>query len=432
MAGMAAGPGIARKRPWVRWALVPALLALAAFGAYHGWRHVQAGRALRQARSALDRRDYDAARGRLQRCLEAWPDSVEVCLLAARAAGLAGDAAEAQQLLGRCEQLHAPHDAVVLERALLRARGGGLGGVETYLWSLVRRDHPDTPLILEVLVQGYWHTYCIPQALGTTNELLRRRPDDALALYWRGLARERLLWVAQAIADYERVLDLDPQHDLARGRLAEALLNAGRVDEARRHYEQLWRRQPDDPAVIFGLGCCGSESGQFAQAAELFERLLAANPQNPRALTERGRVALLQGKPAEAEGWLRRAVAAAPLDQSANDALAQCLDRLGRRAEAKQLQDKARRLDEDRVRLNEVIRKTVQAPHDPGLRYQAGSYFLRLGLKDEGLRWLASALQEDPGHRETHRLLAEYHEHNGNPELAASHRRLAQAESKPH
>jgi hypothetical protein len=57
--------------------------------------------------------------------------------------------------------------------------------------------------------------------------------------------------------------------------------------------------------------------------------------------------------------------------------------------------------------------------------------FLRIGFTEEGLRWLGTALKEDPGDRLTQQALAEYYERANMKDLAAPHRQLLQkTESK--
>ena len=50
-----------------------------------------------------------------------------------------------------------------------------------------------------------------------------------------------------------------------------------------------------------------------------------------------------------------------------------------------------------------------------------GEIFLKLGNEKEGLRWLYSALQQDPGHRPTHQALRDHFRSKGQPERAAAH-----------
>jgi predicted Zn-dependent protease len=68
----------------------------------------------------------------------------------------------------------------------------------------------------------------------------------------------------------------------------------------------------------------------------------------------------------------------------------------------------------------------MEKPHDPALRSEAGAILMRNGLKQDGLRWLFSALQTDPEHAATHALLADYFEKEAkDPQRAQAHRRMA-------
>ncbi len=48
----------------------------------------------------------------------------------------------------------------------------------------------------------------------------------------------------------------------------------------------------------------------------------------------------------------------------------------------------------------------------------------RNGLESEGLRWLESALVEDPRHAPTHRALTDFYARAGDKEKAEQHRKM--------
>ena len=81
---------------------------------------------------------------------------------------------------------------------------------------------------------------------------------------------------------------------------------------------------------------------------------------------------------------------------------------------------------EDLNRLAQLTRELMKSARDPSRCAEVGMILLRNGHDQEGLRWLSSVLQENPGHRPTHAALADYYERSGNPLLAARHRQLAQ------
>src|SRR5438552_2197522 len=148
--------------------------------------------------------------------------------------------------------------------------------------------------------------------------------------------------------------------------------------------------------------------GHPDEARQLLERLLAKEPRNGLALQERGRLALQFESAAEAEKWLRRAAAEQPAEREVLYGLLQCLKQLHKDKEAAQVQAQLAQIDADLARLAVVTRQIAATPHDAGLRCEAGQIMLRNGQETEGLRWLASALHEDPSHADTLQTLEEH------------------------
>lgn len=405
--------------------LVLALLAVVGLVGYAVYGHLWAEYHYREAERALERRDFEQALSHLALCLEVRPRSGQAHFLAARAARRAGSYDEAVRHLAECKKLGWVPEAIALERALLEAQQGDPAPVEVYLLSCVHKDHPDAVLILEALTAGYLKTYRLTRALDCLDLWLARQADDVQALAWRGEAREQLDRPQAALEDYRRAVELDPGRDATRLRLARLLLRAGQPREALGHFEQLSPRQPGNAEVQLGLALCYLELGQAEEARRLLDPLVAAEPRNAQALAARGRVAQASKEFAEAEDWLRRAVAAAPYEREVVYAFTQCLQDRGKKDEAKKWFDRLARIDADLKRMTAVIRAIHRAPHDPALRCEAGELMMRNGQEKEGLRWLDSALQQDPAHRPTHRALADYFERHGEPARAAAHRRQA-------
>src|SRR5262249_52694005 len=158
-------------------------------------------------------------------------------------------------------------------------------------------------------------------------------------------------------------------------------------------------RQPDNPAVLRGLARCRSELGQLDQARQLLDALLVTNPHDAESLFERGRLAMQLDQPVEAEDWLRKAMVEAPNHFELNYSLYLCLQQRGKQEEAAKQSARVKWLQTQLRRLAELTNKIGESPQDAGLRYEVGRIFLETGQDQEGLRWLASALHEDPRHR---------------------------------
>lgn len=416
------------------------------------------GSALRAAEQAMNQRDFVAAEAHIARCLAAQPNKPEVHFLAARIkrrasfpmlpGGADGPGAcltagsvrysssydDALHQLARYAELGGLTELLDLEHTLLRAQAGEWNmvvesgdeamTVEHVLQSWVKDNHPDTPLILEALVKGYLQSYRLAEALKCLNTWLKRQ-EDLQAYLWRAWILERLGASADGLKDYQQALALNPEHDKVRQRVAEIHLRLSGPSEAIQHYEMLWQRQVRNPAMILGLAQCRKALGAPEEARRLIDDLLGEHPDFVPGLIERGKLALDEAHEDEAERCFRTALRLAPYDPLANYNLYLCLLRRGRKAEARELAEKRERIEKDMSRMDQLSREVAQHPHDASLRYEAGTILLRNGLKEDGRRWLLSALKEDPDHPPTHGALGEFYEKEGNPALAAFHRQLA-------
>jgi predicted Zn-dependent protease len=158
----------------------------------------------------------------------------------------------------------------------------------------------------------------------------------------------------------------------------------------------------------------------------LLDRVLASRPNHLKALAKRGRLALDLGQLQEAETWLRRAQELGPSERETLYSLYRCLLQLGKADEAKQYMVQVEAIERDQGVLKQLTRQIMTSPHDAALSCEAGRIMLRHGQEQDGLRWLESALHEDPRHGPTHQALAEHFAHRGDVERAASHRQLAE------
>jgi len=226
----------------------------------------------------------------------------------------------------------------------------------------------------------------------------------------------------RAEADYRRAVEIDPTDDVARQGLAQILLEIRKnFAEAAKHYEQLWPDQKD-PTVAQGLARSWLLLGRTADARRLLDDWLTAHPDDPLILTERGKLAQEEDGSELAVNLLRRAIALAPNLIEANNALYQCLNRQGLKAEAEECLVRVRQAKEYRDQLTALFRRLQEAPDDADLRCQVAQLFLQLGQEEEGIRWLHVTLQRHPNHRPTHLALASYYDKAGQSTRAAQHR----------
>jgi tetratricopeptide (TPR) repeat protein len=393
------------------WAVV-VLLGLVAAGLapitprLRGWYH------LRAARSDLQRYHNPQAVRHLRVCMHIWPEDPEVLILGARAARRARVYGDTERCLEMYQKSRGFDDAYNLEHLLLSAEQN-VDRVADLCHRYLDEGHPDAPLILEALTRGYLRQFRLPDAYVCLERWRQTEPDNAQAFWLEGLFHLGYERGAQqaALESYRRAVELDPDHEEARLGLASAAIQSKLFAEAAEHLEYMRRCQPENLQVRVGLAECRYALGDQADALRLVEEVLAQQPQHPSALSLRGRLAVAAGQYAEAEPWLRQAVALEPGDHQARYNLILCLYQNNKEDEAQEQQQELKQREEDVERFNDIVtREMVQRPHDPALHCTLGRLLLRLHQNEEGLRWLHSALAQDPQYGPARQALAEYYQ----------------------
>jgi tetratricopeptide (TPR) repeat protein len=389
------------------WAIT-ALLALVAAALALAVPRMRALYHLRTAREEMQRYHNPQAIRHLKACLRIWPNHSDALLLAARAARRARAYDEAEHLLQKYQQIRGLDDAGGLEQLLLSAERR-VDQVDDVCRQHIEQGHPDTSLILEALARGYLRQYRLPEARYCLDRWLQSEPDNTQALCLDGQYQlDYARAPDRAVHSYRRAVELDAELEEARVGLAITLLQAKSFADAVEHLEHMLRRQPDNLRVKVGLAECRRSLGEGDQAVRLVESVLAEQPNYAPALALRGQLALESGQYDAAESWLRQAVTRDPRDFPARYNLILCLQRSGKDQEAKEQQRVLEQREADQKRFHEIAtRELAKKPHDPALHCALGELLLRSGYREEGLRWLQSALRLDSQYLPARKALAE-------------------------
>lgn len=383
-----------------------ALLVLAVVGV-GAWRlavQVSALAHWSKARAALDRDDPATARRHLASCLLTWPDDGETHFVAAQAARRDGDwDAAAKHLTDAARRGWSP-DAVAAERVAARKRAEELAAFET--------------AVRQLSAEARWL-----DAAAVAERWTEAQPQSARAWTTRGEIHERLLRRQLAADAFRKAFALDPGDRRLRLTLARTLLDAREpADEAAGHLEALDESGRGDAAVRIQLARCREAQGRPDDAVAIFDKLFAEHTPDAKALHYRGRLEMNRGRHADAVDFLRRST---DLDRSDVDSLYSlflCLQQTGPPDAARAAEARWKQTDADLKRVSELSRLIAASPRDPNLRREMGELFLRNGRDADGLRWLESALRENPEHAPTRAVLAAYYTRTGRPDLAARHR----------
>jgi tetratricopeptide (TPR) repeat protein len=122
-----------------------------------------------------------------------------------------------------------------------------------------------------------------PQAVQDLALVLRARPDDASAHYWKGTAHQRLEQRQSALEHLSRAVEFEPGMVPARLQLGGLLLAEGRHAEAVEHYERAAELRPSDADAHHGLGLAYEGIGRLAEARLHYEAALRLDPDHAAA-----------------------------------------------------------------------------------------------------------------------------------------------------
>jgi tetratricopeptide (TPR) repeat protein len=104
-------------------------------------------------------------------------------------------------------------------------------------------------------------------------------PGDARWPYYLGLIRVARGDFGQAVEDFRAARSLDPDDQASALRLADVLLDLGRLDEAEIYYDRLQNDERMRAAALWGLGRIADFRGESAVAVDLFEQVLEMQPE---------------------------------------------------------------------------------------------------------------------------------------------------------
>jgi Flp pilus assembly protein TadD len=399
------------------------VLALAAAGVLLWFNHH-----LRQAGRAIDRWHNAEAFTHLSACRDVWPGHPEVLVYSARLARRVAAWDEAQALLDRYALEYGQDDTWAFESLLSRAARGETDATAAGLRARIAAGGAEARLAREALVLGLTNRFRMVDANAVLTEWLRETPDDLIALLLFGKLMENIDNQDQAIQIYHRVIELDPDLLDARLQLGSLHLDRRRGEEAAEQLSVLQARLPDNPDVQVLWSQALRLLGRADEARSVLAAVAARFPEQPRVLAERGAAALLEpdGGP-EAELLLGKAAHLDPSSIPVRNQYALALGRNGKTAEAAEQYKQIQQLKADSDRFRHLINGPLQSsPRDPAVLHELGMIALRGGQTRDAIWWFERAIEADPNHLASHRVLAAVYKELGKPGLGSHHWAIAQ------
>ena len=194
------------------------------------------------------------------------------------------------------------------------------------------------PLCALLAAAMLWTTWQRNETYGTEaglwGDTVGRRPDNDRARTNFGNALSSEGRTADAVAQLEWALRLNPKNVDAHNDLGNALNALGRTAKANAQFEEAQRLDPGSVEAHNNLGNALNAQGRSAQAIAQYEEALRIDPDYAEARNNLGNVLVAEGRSAEAIPHFERALRLRPEVAEVRNNLGNALKALGRNPEA--------------------------------------------------------------------------------------------------
>lgn len=146
------------------------------------------------------------------------------------------------------------------------------------------------PKAYQFLGQSYFQTQQVDSAQIVFELGIEKYPDDAQLHRMRGYILRQKELTDDAIPEYERVCELQPESVKDWRQLATLYVKVGRLEEAINAYEKVLELKPDDKEAQEILSSLYANLGDIEKAIEAKEKALDQDPENTQLLFDLGKV----------------------------------------------------------------------------------------------------------------------------------------------
>jgi tetratricopeptide (TPR) repeat protein len=134
------------------------------------------------------------------------------------------------------------------------------------------------------------------KALALANQYVTANPNRASAHFLYGSALATTRKYEPAMAEFQKVLQIEPKSTMAYVRLAQLDLLKGQPDAALDYYQKALALEPTSPTVNTAIGDVYLSKGDLKSAGKYFQTALAQNSRDPVAANNLAWVYAVQGE----------------------------------------------------------------------------------------------------------------------------------------
>jgi tetratricopeptide (TPR) repeat protein len=247
------------------------------------------------------------------------------------------------------------------------------------------------------------------EALASYDRALQLRPDHAMAYYNKAELLLKMGQTPAALELFDQALRIAPAYFKAIRGKGDALVQAGRGEAAVLLYQEALKLEPDDADAARSLGIALLRVGRIAEAIERLEAVLRVDPRDARAHNNLGYAFLKVGRVESALLHFEAAVRLEPDSAEAHGNYAVALGRAG------QLRDA----------IGEYRKVVTLKPEDVVAYYSLGNTYARTGELQQAITAYQEALKYRPEYPEVHNNLGTALRRLGRLDEAREHYRLA-------
>jgi predicted Zn-dependent protease len=350
--------------------------------------------------------------------------------LMARAYRRLGQLDLVREHLQRAFDLRFPFERLQREEWMAMAQSGQMRDAEPHLRELLQNPGEDGQEICESYVSGYFRNRQVWKAMPIVDAWQADFPDDPLPYSIRGGRFRELEKWPEAIAEYKKALELTPEDTHIRLQLAICLKAAVKFDDAEVEFRQCLKETPQDKSLLAEWGDLLLSIGKTSEATAVFEQLLAADPKNPDARSALGGILLKNGKAIDAVAMLKPLYSERPYDMKVQYAYASALQAAGNSEMASVIFNQVATAETQLRRKRKLMEELDPSASQVDQRFEIAMIAMNHESPDEGIRWLMSVIDLDPGYAPAYAALADYYQKTGNAELEQKYRIMAESKSK--